>query len=227
MPLSLLALGTLGNLQTSSGVGDFPDPSNVLTDDTTNGVAGTFANVGTADVRSGTQWGAAGVEFTGTLILPGSANAGTGSYLGPGGAMRQLFIDDSTGVYSVVGYNMYPVVASQNAPSGGPYGVYRIVDIIHEDHMQNMSGFARARVQWDWYARDPAVVSVIMEYAKLAACRVKNNLVTINTTTIQIRDITLENEYDDFEPITDSKGKPIFAGSQDYYVWFDETVPDR
>ena len=52
--------------------GDFPAVGNVLEDDTTNGVAGTFTNVAEANVASGEQWGAGGTEFTGSGAVGGS-----------------------------------------------------------------------------------------------------------------------------------------------------------
>ena len=53
--------------QLDDGVTDYPDVGNVTTDDTVNGVTGTFAVPATTDVKSGTQYGAGGTEFTGTL----------------------------------------------------------------------------------------------------------------------------------------------------------------
>jgi len=51
--------------------GDFPDVGNTLSDDTTNGSAGTYVGPDAGDVRSGTQYGAGGTEFTGTLAVTG------------------------------------------------------------------------------------------------------------------------------------------------------------
>jgi len=50
---------------------DFPDVGNTLNDDTTNGAAGTFENVATADVRDGTFWGEDGTEHEGSLEVTG------------------------------------------------------------------------------------------------------------------------------------------------------------
>lgn len=207
----------------TSGVGDFPDPSNVLNDDTTNGVPGTYVAANPAYYKYGEQYGAGGTEFTGSLIVPIAENAG--DYLGPGGAMRKLFVDDTTGVYSIVGYKIYPSAASQKADP--PYGVYRTVDTTHEEHLSNMSGIARARIQWDWFARDPEVVASIMQATKLAAARITNRVITIGSTSINIKSIKLEMDYEDFEPVQDASGKPIFRGIQDFYVWFNEEIPTR
>lgn len=222
--MSIASLGSLGFLHVASA-GDFPDPSNVLDDDTTDGVAGTFVNLATQHARSGQQWGAGGTEFTGTLIIPGPDNAGTGDVLGPGGAMRKLFTDDATGVYSIVGYKMYPTVAPQNAAL--PFGVYRTVDTTHEEQLINMSGIARARIQWDWFDDDPEVVASIMDAARLAAARILNRVITIGDAELDIKSIKLENDYEEFEPIIDASGKPIFNGKQDFFVWFAETIPTR
>lgn len=207
----------------TSGVGDFPDPSNTLNDDTTNGVAGTYVAATPAYYKYGEQYGAGGTEFTGGLIVPGAENAG--DYLGPGGAMRKLFVDDTTGVYSIVGYKIYPSTAPQNAAL--PYGVYRTVDTTHEEQLENMSGIARARIQWDWFDRDPEVVGAIMESTRLAAARITNRVITVSGLDINIKSIKLEMDYEDFEPIQDAKGQPIFRGIQDFYVWFNEEIPNR
>ena len=47
---------------------DFPSVTNVTTDDTVDGVTGTFAVPAITDVKSGTSYGAGGTEYTGTLI---------------------------------------------------------------------------------------------------------------------------------------------------------------
>jgi hypothetical protein len=51
--------------------GDFADVGNVLTDDTTGGETGTFANISTNDVRDGEFWGKDGTEFEGSLEVTG------------------------------------------------------------------------------------------------------------------------------------------------------------
>lgn len=50
---------------------DLPSATNVTTDDTVDGVTGTFTVPATTDVKSGTQYGAGGTEFTGTLSASG------------------------------------------------------------------------------------------------------------------------------------------------------------
>lgn len=52
--------------------GDRPDVGNVLDDDTVAGIAGTFANVATGDVRDGTFWGEDDTEYEGSLEVTGT-----------------------------------------------------------------------------------------------------------------------------------------------------------
>jgi len=61
-----------GSMFTNFGAaGDFPDRSNVLVDDTVNGLAGLFQNIAEGYVKAGEQWGNGGTEFTGTAELSG------------------------------------------------------------------------------------------------------------------------------------------------------------
>jgi hypothetical protein len=54
------------------GTTDIPDIGNVLDDDTSNGSAGTFANIATGDVRDGEFWGEDGTEYEGSLEVTGT-----------------------------------------------------------------------------------------------------------------------------------------------------------
>lgn len=56
------------------GTSDIPDIGNVLNDDTSNGSAGTFANVSTGDVRDGEFYGEDGTEFEGSLEVTGEVS---------------------------------------------------------------------------------------------------------------------------------------------------------
>lgn len=67
------------------GAGDFPDPSNVTTDDTTNGVTGTLTLPAVGDVQSGVQYGGGGTEYTGTFAVPAEADVELNVQYGAGG----------------------------------------------------------------------------------------------------------------------------------------------
>jgi hypothetical protein len=64
---------------------DFPDVSNVTTDDTVNGSAGTLELPAVGDVQAGVTFGGGGTEFTGTLELPAEADVEDGVGYGAAG----------------------------------------------------------------------------------------------------------------------------------------------
>lgn len=78
---------------------DFPDVGNVITDDTVDGVTGTFAVPAAGDVQQNVQYGTGGTDITGTFVVPaeedvkkdttyGYNNEYTGSLTGGSGGAK-------------------------------------------------------------------------------------------------------------------------------------------
>lgn len=143
--------------------------------------------------------------------------------LHPGAALRKILVDTAA-VTALVSTRIYPIVAPQSSPF--PKGSYRRIDEKRERHQTDASGLARARIQFDWFATNQDALMSIMEQARLAVDTF-SGLVTSGTESCHVRDVSIQLERDDWEPVADASGTPVFRGIQDYFVWYNPTITER
>lgn len=143
--------------------------------------------------------------------------------LSPGAALRKILVDTAA-VTALVSTRIYPIAAPQSALN--PKGVYSLIDEQRERHFRNASGLSRARVQFDWFATNQDTLDSIMNQSRLAL-DTYNGIVVNSTDSCDVKDVSIQNEENGWEPVADDSGAPIFRGTQDYFVWYTPAITER
>lgn len=123
---------------------------------------------------------------------------------------------NSTSVTSIVGSKVYPLLAPASASL--PLVTWRRSAISREQTLSNPMGVPRVSVEF-------AVYGTSYEQARQLADNMRRVLDGYSGTVdnTQVRQTSLENEFDEFVTLEGADMPPVYSVTQTYDVWWQET----
>jgi len=134
-------------------------------------------------------------------------------------AIYNLLTSDAT-VSSLVSTRVYPEIAPTS--SSFPRITYTKISNEHERHLTGESGVAHPTIQIDCWARTALEAETLGEAVRKCLTRYSGT-----TSEVNIRDIFLEAERDDFEQPDDNSQIGVYRVSFDFVVWHVEDLPNN
>lgn len=175
-----------------------------------------------------------------TTTLPGGLSADTDLFardvsgstlkaaLTSGGAAIDI-TDTGTGTHTLgtavtdlVANRIYPGQAPQNATL--PYVVFNRISAERFPHLGGPSGLVRSRVQFDIYGSSQLESENVRDALRLWLDGYDK---AMGASNLDVRNVTLENEVDDWLNPDDSSDTGNFNISMDFFFTFAESIPSH